>query len=122
LSIRIDIRQAWIKYQVYAPTLESENELELRGESYLVRIFLHSEDIAVIQQVQKVVYRFGPDFPYRIIESSNWRTNFDCKIFSSRRFEFEFEIYLRNNFLPYTGRYNVDIFSPDPKGFPVPLG
>lgn len=112
----------WIKYEVYAPSKESEIELESRGETYLVRIFLHSEDIAVMQQVEKVVYRFGPDLPYRIIESYDRQTNFDCKVFSSKRFEFEFEIYLKDNYQPYTGRYYVDIIRPDPIGFLVPLG
>jgi hypothetical protein len=107
---------------VYIPTTRSEVEIASKGENYLVRIYLFSEDPEVITRVEKVVYHFGPDLPYPVIESTDPQHNFESKVFSKRSFEFEFLIYIRNNDRPYTGSYTVNISRSDERGFPVPIG
>jgi hypothetical protein len=106
---------------VYIPSSRSEVEIESKGENYLVRIYLFSEDPEVMTRVEKVVYQFGPDLPYRIIQSTNFQNNFECKVFSKRSFEFEFLIYTRNSDRPHTGSYTVNISRSDDRGFRVPI-
>ena len=80
-SLRPDLREVRIKHMVYGvPEGRTEVEIESKRENYLWRIYIEGDPEA-LQRVQKVVYKLHPSFSNRIIETDDWRNNFEYRIF-----------------------------------------
>jgi hypothetical protein len=56
----------------------------------------------------KVIYRLDPSFAREIIETTNWRNNFEYKVFGYASFELEYNL-CKGQSDSYSGTYCLDI-------------